>query len=387
MAVVPGLAERRQGEPGEVSRLVGRLEVPLAEHGAGRIDRVGDVVEDENPDRASPEQARETGEHRPADCDAETERDCEPYRRPEQEGAIDEPRDRVLEKVGRVALLVAALGVDEEPAEVSVEEALELRPDALTVAHVRAVGVPLLVGEGMVLSVIGDPGDHRPLDRGRAERSDHAADHRTGLEAAVGEESVETDRDPEPAGDVDDREDQHVVPVEPTARELPDDEAEHEEGDDREQPGDDPVPGLVLHGLGGRRQGLACCRGLAWRGCRGFHGAGTLHPIPKPFVRLVVRVVLCPPSDSSRKSSAPSRTARSRSSSGTARAFRRPTAAARPSPPTPGTPWPTPSRRRGSSASAAPTSPGQSTSTTWTPSSACSTTGSRRTSVPRPRPG
>src|SRR5262245_23525795 len=129
MAVVPGLAERRQGEPGEVSRLVGRLEVPLAEHVAERIDRVGDVVEDENPDRASPEQAGETGEHRAADGDAETERDCEPYRRPEQEGAIDEARDRVLEKVGRVALLVAALGVDEEPAEASVEEALELRPD------------------------------------------------------------------------------------------------------------------------------------------------------------------------------------------------------------------------------------------------------------------
>jgi hypothetical protein len=47
--------------------------------------------------------------------------------------------------------------VDEEPPDVRVEEALELGQDALAVADVRAVRVALLVGEGMVLAVVGDP--------------------------------------------------------------------------------------------------------------------------------------------------------------------------------------------------------------------------------------
>src|SRR5262249_12447726 len=57
VAVVPGLAEGGQREPREVARLVGGLEIPLAEHVAERVDRVGDVVEDEDPHRAAPEEA------------------------------------------------------------------------------------------------------------------------------------------------------------------------------------------------------------------------------------------------------------------------------------------------------------------------------------------
>ena len=60
--------------------------------------------------------------------------------------------------------------MDEEPPEVRVEEAPEGPPPAASVADVRTVGVALLVGEGVVLAVIGDPGDHRPLDRRGPER-------------------------------------------------------------------------------------------------------------------------------------------------------------------------------------------------------------------------
>ena len=47
--------------------------------------------------------------------------------RPVEEGAVDPADDRVLDQVGREALLVAALGVDEEPAHVGVEEAAQRR--------------------------------------------------------------------------------------------------------------------------------------------------------------------------------------------------------------------------------------------------------------------
>ena len=75
---------------------------------------------------------------------------------------------------------------------------------AVAVVDVGAVRVALLVGEGVVLAVVGDPGDHRPLDRRRAEDRQHGAcSQRLGLEGAVGEEAVEADRDPEPGEDVD----------------------------------------------------------------------------------------------------------------------------------------------------------------------------------------
>jgi hypothetical protein len=56
--------------------------------------------------------------------------------------------------------------MDEEPADVSVEEPLDLVPGSLFKPDVRAVRIALLIGEGMVLSVVGDPGDDRARDRG-----------------------------------------------------------------------------------------------------------------------------------------------------------------------------------------------------------------------------
>src|SRR5204863_4292817 len=102
----------------------------------------------------------------------------------------DEADHRVLEQIGSEARLRAPLGVDEEPADVGVEEPLELGPDALAVADMRAVRVALLVGEGVVLAMVGDPRDHRPLDCGRAERADDPAHDGTGLEAAMCEEAM-----------------------------------------------------------------------------------------------------------------------------------------------------------------------------------------------------
>src|SRR5206468_1730037 len=138
--------------------------------------------------RAAPEQAAEARQDGAADRDAEPEGDRQSDYRPEHEGPVDEADHRILLQVGGKAVLAAALGVDEEPADVRVEEPLELGPDALAVAHVRAVRVALLIRERVVLAVVGDPGDHGALDRGGAERADDPAHDGTGLEAAMGEE-------------------------------------------------------------------------------------------------------------------------------------------------------------------------------------------------------
>ena len=67
----------------------------------------------------------------------------------------------------------------------------------LAVADVRAVGVALFVGVGVVLAVVGDPGDDRALHRHRAEHREGVFERLRGLEGAMGEQAVEADRDPD----------------------------------------------------------------------------------------------------------------------------------------------------------------------------------------------
>ena len=56
-----------------------------------------------------------------------------------------------------------------------VEQPAEGAADAAAVADVGAMRIPLLVGEGVVLAMVGDPGNHRALDRGGAEGGEDAA--------------------------------------------------------------------------------------------------------------------------------------------------------------------------------------------------------------------
>src|SRR5215475_13120503 len=57
--VVPRFAERRDRHPGDVLRLVARLEFRGAERVADRVDRPGDVVQQRDPDQAGPEEGGE----------------------------------------------------------------------------------------------------------------------------------------------------------------------------------------------------------------------------------------------------------------------------------------------------------------------------------------
>jgi hypothetical protein len=65
------------------------------------------------------------------------------------------------------------------------------RPVAVT--HVRAVRIPLVVGVRVVLAVVCDPVQQRPLDGHRAEHGERVLDRLGRLEGAVREHPVEAD--------------------------------------------------------------------------------------------------------------------------------------------------------------------------------------------------
>ena len=93
--------------------------------------------------------------------DAEREREREAGQHPEHERAIDEAHDWVGEQVLGVALLVRQLLAAEDPAYVGMEQAAERAAPAARVIDVGAVRVPRLIGELVVLAMVGDPLDHR----------------------------------------------------------------------------------------------------------------------------------------------------------------------------------------------------------------------------------
>ena len=79
----------------------------------------------------------------------------------------------VLVQLGRVALPVGlALGL-EQPAGVRVPEAAQ----TAAVTDVRAVRVALLVGVRVVLAVVGDPVEHRALDRSEPRTANVRSSH------------------------------------------------------------------------------------------------------------------------------------------------------------------------------------------------------------------
>ena len=168
---------------------------------------------------------------------------------PHVEPSVDKAHDRVCHQVGRVAVAGAALVVHEQPADVRVHQPAQRAAQADAVVDVGTVGVAWRVGEGVVLAVIGDPRDHRTLDRGGAEDREHGAQDGARLEAAVREEAVEADRDAQTGQDVQHGEDRQVPGTEEPIPGLPCREGQRERRHSGHQPCEGAVEVLVDDGL------------------------------------------------------------------------------------------------------------------------------------------
>ena len=77
-----------------------------------------------------------------------------------------------------------------------VPESFEALDEAVTPTGMRAVRVAVLVGELVMLAVIGDPADHVPLHGKLAADGEGVANGGEGLKRAVGKQAVVADGNP-----------------------------------------------------------------------------------------------------------------------------------------------------------------------------------------------
>jgi hypothetical protein len=141
---------------------------------------------------------------------------------------------------------------------------------------VRAVWVTVLVGEGVMLAVIGHPLDHGAFHGQRSERRQGIANGGIGLERAVGQQTVKAHRDPQARDRIAHGQDGQIDPLHQPAPEQ--DDRQHEGGER------DHDRGEVGHLVGGPVDAGA----VRW-------ASGGHCP---PEVRYRHEAVLVPPSDS-----------------------------------------------------------------------------------------
>ena len=91
---------------------------------------------------APPTGPGQPGDNRPTERPPEPERNRQARHDPEHESGVDELDDRVLQQIGGEARLRAALGVDEEPPQVRVEEAAQGAAPSGPVPDVGLCGSP-----------------------------------------------------------------------------------------------------------------------------------------------------------------------------------------------------------------------------------------------------
>ena len=194
------------------------------------------MLEEEDPDEAGPDHRLEAPLPASADEVAGEERKPERQRDPEQVETVDPPHEPVLVQVAPVLDPALEALRREEPADVRVPEPEHVLGQRVAVPGVRGVRVAGPVGERVVLAVVGDPLGERPLHRHAPENRPQGTERGARLEALVREEPVEADGDPQPAGDVEPREQHEVdrahaaVPEQPDGGDEP--ERRHDDGHD-----------------------------------------------------------------------------------------------------------------------------------------------------------
>ena len=107
-----------------------------------------------------------------------------------------------------------------------------------------------------MLAVVGNPLDHGPLDRGRAQRGEHAAHRGTGLEAAVGQQAVKADRDARAGQQIGERHHDQVRPLQGAAPREVCGEPHERERHDHHHKVRNAIDRLVLDGGGGNHRAL-----------------------------------------------------------------------------------------------------------------------------------
>jgi PucR C-terminal helix-turn-helix domain len=112
-----------------------------------------------------------------------------------------------------------------------VPKAGEHSPNAPVRGDVGTVGVALFVGMGVVLAMVGHPGDRRSLDRHRPEDREQVLEWLRGLKRAVGEQAVEADRYPDRGQQVHESGDDQVGRSDPAVPEQANCQQGREEGD------------------------------------------------------------------------------------------------------------------------------------------------------------
>src|SRR5579872_4960054 len=232
--VMPSLAQAEKADRPLIAALIGRIERPPSELVTHRVHGPGQMMGDEESDQAAPEKSTPPVDEIRND---ETEH-C-----PERERAADEDRGAVLQQVLGISLRLATRLGAEHPANMRVEQALE-----------RAVRIPRLVGESVVLPVRRDPLQNGAFDSHGAESEQHEPDHRTTLEAAMRGKAMEADCDTEPGEQVQSNQQCNVHRHDLTLPELDNGEDGCEEGNDdgyqRDSPRQDSTVGKqVPHGF------------------------------------------------------------------------------------------------------------------------------------------
>ena len=182
---------------------------------ADRVHRERRVLVGEDPDQAAPDEHLEPELPAAApDGVPDGEGQCEGQHDPEEVHPVDAPDQQVVVEILPVVVASFHPFEVEQPAHVRVEEPPQGSPGIRGEAGMWRVRVAFLVGERVMLAVVGHPLGHGSLDRHRAENCERCAYRFRGLEAAVGEQPVEANRRSEARQHVQDPEDSHVDPRE-----------------------------------------------------------------------------------------------------------------------------------------------------------------------------